>query len=228
MTFVLIPGAGGQAWYFHRLVPELQARGHEAIAVDLPAGDNSAGLVEYADAVVDAIGKRRDITLVAQSLGGFTAPLVCERADVSLLVMLNAMTPLPGEPPGAWWEATGHAEAKAEHATGEGRNPGFDVMADFFHDVPQDIIDAAMAQDEPDQSMTPMHAPWPLDHWPDVPTRFLQGRDDRFFPLEFQRRVVKERLALDVDEMPGGHLVALSRPAELAARLVAYRDSATR
>ncbi|MPY99909.1 MAG: alpha/beta fold hydrolase [Actinophytocola sp.] len=223
MTFVLIPGAGGQAWYFHRLVPELQARGHEAIAVDLPAGDNSAGLVEYADAVVDAIGKRKDITLVAQSLGGFTAPLVCERADVSLLVMLNAMVPLPGEPPGAWWEGTGHAEAKAAHAAREGRDPGFDLMADFFHDVPQDVIDAAMAQGEPDQSMTPMHAPWPLDHWPDVPTRCLQGRDDRFFPLEFQRRVVKERLAVDVDEMPGGHLVALSRPAELAARLVAYR-----
>lgn len=228
MTFVLIPGAGGQAWYFHRLVPEVQARGHEAIAVDLPAGDNSAGLVEYADVVVDAIGKRRDITLVAQSLGGFTAPLVCERADVSLLVMLNAMTPLPGEPPGAWWEATGHAEAKTEHAARERRAPGFDVMADFFHDVPQDIVDAAMAKGEPDQSMTPMHAPWPLDHWPEVPTRFLQGRDDRFFPLEFQRRVVKERLALDVDEMPGGHLVALSRPAELAARLVAYREAAAR
>ncbi len=228
MTFVLIPGAGGQAWYFHRLVPELQARGHDAIAVDLPAGDNSAGLVEYADAVIDAIGDRRDIALVAQSLGGFTAPLVCDRAAVSLLVMLNAMTPMPGEAPGTWWEATGHAEAKAEHAAREGREPGFDVMADFFHDVPQDVIDAAMAQGEPDQSMTPMRNPWPLDHWPDVPTHFLQGRDDRFFPLEFQRRVVKERLALDVDEMPGGHLVALSRPAELAARLVAYREAAAR
>ncbi|MPY78398.1 MAG: alpha/beta fold hydrolase [Actinophytocola sp.] len=228
MTFVLIPGAGGQAWYFHRLVPELRVRGHDAIAVDLPAGDNSAGLVEYADVVVDAIDDRTDITVVAQSLGGFTAPLVCERADVSLLVMLNAMTPQPGEAPDTWWEATGHSEAKAEYATREGRDAGFDLMADFFHDVPQDVIDAAMAQGEPDQSMTPMRPPWPLDHWPDVPTRFLQGRDDRFFPLEFQRRVVKERLALDVDEMPGGHLVALSRPAELAERLVAYRTASAR
>lgn len=225
MTYVLIPGAGGQAWYFHRLVPELRARGQEAIAVDLPAGDNSAGLVQYADAVIDAIGDRTNITLVAQSLGGFTAPLVCERADVSLLIMLNAMTPLPGEPPGAWWEATNHADAKAEHAAREGRPAGFDLMADFFHDVPQDVIDEAMAQGEPDQSMTPMQTPWPLDGWPEVPTRFLQGRDDRFFPLEFQRRVVKERLALDVDEMPGGHLVALSRPTELAARLEAYRTA---
>jgi hypothetical protein len=51
-----------------------------------------------------------------------------------------------------------------------------------------------------------------LTRWPDVPTRFLQARDDRFFPAEFQRRVVQERLGITPDEMPGGHHVALSRP----------------
>lgn len=54
------------------------------------------------------------------------------------------------------------------------------------------------------------------------PTRVLAGRDDRLFPLEFQRRVAADRLGLEVDEMPGGHLVALSRPGELADRLVGY------
>jgi len=34
-TYVLIPGAGGAAWYWHRLVPELQQRGHEVVAVNL-------------------------------------------------------------------------------------------------------------------------------------------------------------------------------------------------
>lgn len=79
-----------------------------------------------------------------------------------------------------------------------------------------------LADGETVQSGTPFTRPWPLDRWPDVPTRFLQGRDDRLFPLEFQRRVVRERLGIEVDEMPGGHLVALSRPAELADRLVSY------
>lgn len=62
--------------------------------------------------------------------------------------------------------------------------------------------------------------PWPLAAWPGVPTRFLQGRDDRFFPLEFQRGVVRERLGIDVEVVPGGHLVALSHPGELAAELL--------
>jgi hypothetical protein len=52
----------------------------------------------------------------------------------------------------------------------------------------------------------------------------LGGRDDRFFPVEFQRRVVRERLGISPDEMAGGHLVALSRPKELADRLKAYRE----
>jgi pimeloyl-ACP methyl ester carboxylesterase len=65
--------------------------------------------------------------------------------------------------------------------------------------------------------------PWPLKALPDVPTRFLLCRDDRFFPAGFMRRVVRERLHITPDEMDGGHLPALSRPKELAERLEAYR-----
>lgn len=57
-TFVLIPGAGGVAWYWHRVVPLLEAANHEAIAVDLPGDDERAGLTAYADRVVEAIGAR--------------------------------------------------------------------------------------------------------------------------------------------------------------------------
>ena len=43
-TFVLVPGAGGNASYWHRLVPELERLGHRGLAVDLPASDPAAGL----------------------------------------------------------------------------------------------------------------------------------------------------------------------------------------
>jgi pimeloyl-ACP methyl ester carboxylesterase len=213
------------AWYWHLLVPELREQGHDPVAVDLPAADDSAGLSEYADAVIEAVGERTDLILVAQSMGGLTAPLVCERVPVDLLVMLNAMVPAPGETPGEWWGNTGHAQAREAQAARDGRtladDPG--LVETFFHDVPQQVKAEAMAMGEPVQSMTPFAKPWPLQTWPDVPTMFLQGRDDRFFPLEFQRRVVGHRLGLAVDEIPGGHLVALSRPKELAGRLEAYR-----
>jgi pimeloyl-ACP methyl ester carboxylesterase len=226
-TFVLVPGAGGRAWYWHRLVPELQARGHEAVAVDLPAADDRAGFAEYADAVVAAIGERGHgpVSLVGQSMGGFTVPLVAERVPVVGIVLLNAMVPKPGEPAGEWWAATGWEAARAAYAEREGRTAeGLDPLVDFFHDVPQAVVDEAMAAGAPDQSGTPLEKPWPLAAWPDVPTRFLQGREDRFFPLEFQRRVVAERLpGVEVEELPGGHLLALSRPVELAEALIARR-----
>ncbi|TMQ91127.1 alpha/beta hydrolase [Actinomadura soli] len=224
-TYTLIPGAGGQAWYWHRLVPELRARGHDVVAVDLPAGDDSAGLREYTDTVVEAIGGRADVVLVAQSMGGLTAPLVCERVPVDLLVMLNAMVPSPGETGGAWWDNTGQSKAMADYAAREGRtlSAEFDAKEIFFHDVPPDVTAEAFTRGEPAQSATPFTEPWPLHRWPSTPTVFLQGRDDRLFPLEFQRRVVSERLGIPVDDMPGGHTVALSRPRELAERLEEYR-----
>jgi pimeloyl-ACP methyl ester carboxylesterase len=224
-TYVLIPGAGGDAWYWHLLVPELRERSLEAVAAVLPADDDSAGLAEYADAVVGAIGDLTDLVLVAQSLGGFTAPLVCERVAVDLLVMLNAMVPSPGESAGDWWSNTGHAKARAEQAAREGRDLADEDLRDaFFHDVPPEVTEEAWARGEPRQSETPFAQPWPLEKWPDVPTRFLQGHDDRFFPVEFQRWVVRERLGITFDEMAGGHLVGLSRPKELADRLEAYRE----
>lgn len=225
-TYVLIPGAGGMAWYWHRLVPELEARGQDALAVDLPADDDAAGLAEYVDAVVEAIGDRRELVVVGQSMGACTAPLVCERVEVDLLVLLNAMIPAPGETPGDWWANTGHEQARREQAARDGRDieADDDLFEAFFHDAPASVR-AEAATGGRDQSGSPFAKPWPLDQWPDVPTRVLQGVDDRFFPVEFQRRVARERLGLTPDEMPGGHLLALSRPEELATRLEAYRTA---
>lgn len=225
-TFVLVPGSGGSAWYWHLVAPKLEQCGHEAIPVSLPAADNSAGLPEYAAAVVHAIGNRepRRVVLVAQSLAGFTAPLVCQQVPVTLLVLVNAMIPKPGETPGAWWTNTRHDAAKRRQNRRDGRpaDAPFDPLIDFFHDVPQPVIDEAWAQGEPRQTDAVFASPCTFESWPAVPTRVLIGHDDRFFPAAFQRRVAHERLGISADEMPGGHLVALSRPGELASRLEAY------
>jgi pimeloyl-ACP methyl ester carboxylesterase len=226
--YVLVPGAGGEAWYWHRLVAELEARGQEAIAVELPADDDRAGWTEYADAIEAAIGSRTAdlLILVAQSLAGFSAPLVAERRKVDLLVLLNAMIPLPGETGEAWWSNTRSKDAEEAYFKEIGLPPesAADDRMVYFHDVPPEIVDAAYARGEPQQSWFPMTQEWPLERWPDVPTRVLAGRDDRLFPVQFQRRIAMERLGLEADEIEGGHLVSLSRPRQLAERLEAYRN----
>lgn len=191
----------------------LRGRGHAVIAPDLPCDDDSAGLKQYTDVVVKAIGFFTDIVVVAQSLGGFTAPLVCERVPAELLILVAAMIPAPDETGNAWWTNTGFPKSDRP----------FDVKEIFFHDVPPDVTAEAFRRGEKEQSNTPMNEPWPLRKWPDVPTRFLLCRQDRFFPADFMRRVVRERLGITPDEMDSGHLPALSQPKELVERLETYR-----
>ncbi|WP_242624210.1 alpha/beta fold hydrolase [Micromonospora kangleipakensis] len=226
MTYVLIPGAGGSAEYWRLLVDELRRRGRVAVAVGLPAADEHAALPEYADTVRAAVDGHRDVTLVAQSLGAFTAPLVADHPAVRLLVLVNPMIPAPGETAGEWWAATGHAPARAAYAAAQGRDPDADVdlAVDFFHDVPEEVTASMLAAGGPTESPAVFTRPNPLRRWPDVPTRVVSGRDDRFFPLEFQRRLARERLGVAPDELPGGHLLALSEPALLADRLEAYQQ----
>jgi pimeloyl-ACP methyl ester carboxylesterase len=210
-TYVLLPGAGSDSWYWHLVTPRLEALGPHGVGGVRPGEDESAGLPEYADVVVDAIGDRRDLIVVAQSMGGFTAPLVCDRVPVDLLVLVAAMTPKPGESPDEWWAATGYV------------SPGLELEELFFHDVPADVTAAAFARPALGQSEASFASRWPLAAWPDVPTRFLLMKDDRMFPADFQRRVVRERLGITPDEMDGGHLPALAHPEELVARLERYR-----
>ena len=161
VSFILVPGAGGDAWYWHRVVPALAARGYDAVAVDLPAADDSAGLTEYANAVVAAAGDRADLVLVGQSMAGLTIPLVCDRRPVRMLVLVNAMTPRVGESGGEWWANTGFERARQEQAERDGRRleDDPDLLDAFFHDVPPAVREEALARGEPAQSGTPFETP---------------------------------------------------------------------
>jgi pimeloyl-ACP methyl ester carboxylesterase len=221
-TYALIHGAGDVGWYWHLVEPELRVLGHDVVAPDLPCEDQSAGWSEYADVVIEAVGDRADLVVVAQSLGGFTGALVCDRLSVDLLVFVAGMVPIPGETGDQWWANSGYLEAVRGRGGKDDGGEEFDEAALFLHDVHPDLAAEALRRGR-DQAAKPMEEPLPLDAWPEVVTRYLLCRDDRFFPAEFARRMAKERLGIDADEIKGGHCPALSRPKELADRLEAYR-----
>ncbi|GAB3204338.1 alpha/beta hydrolase [Nocardia tengchongensis] len=218
--YVFIPGAGSDSWYWHLLAGELSSRGHRVATPDLPCDDDAAGLPEYADTVAAAIGDHADTVLVAHSFGGFTAPLVCQRVSIQRLVLLAAMIPRPGEAPADWWTNTGYQQARREQDEHDRRRPD-DEDALFFHDVPPAMA-AQARQHSRRQSITPFTEPWPLSAWPTTSTTVLLCRHDRFLPATFMRRVVSERLGVVPDEIDGGHMVALTRPRQLADRLEAH------
>jgi pimeloyl-ACP methyl ester carboxylesterase len=209
-AFLLIPGAGGAGAYWDLVAGRLRERGDVAIALDLPADDPAAGLSAYVELAVAAAGGHGELVVVAQSLGAFTAVPASARLVPRELVLLNPMIPAPGERAGEWGEHTGADAA---------RGPGdVDLQTHFLHDVPPAAA-ARGLRDSRDEAEIAFTEPCPFTRWPDVPTRVLAGRDDRLFPLAFQRRVARERLGTEVVPVPGGHLAALSRPDAIAGAL---------
>jgi hypothetical protein len=218
-SFILVPGAGGMAYYWHRVTPLLEAANQEAIAVELPGDDENAGLPEYADIVLRAIDDRAKVVLVASSLAGFTAPLVCAQKPVHMLIFVNAMIPVPGETAAAWWENTGAVEARATAARLGGYSADLDLPTYFLHDVPEAALRDGPSEQRPEANIV-FGQPCRFERWPSIPIRVIASTEDRFFPLEFQRRVARDRLKLEPDTLPGGHLVALSNPEGLVSLLL--------
>jgi pimeloyl-ACP methyl ester carboxylesterase len=212
-TFVFVHGAGSSAWDWHLVAPHLRERGHDIVAMDLPCDDASAGLEQYTEAVLAAIDDREELVVVGHSLGGFTAPIVCARVPAEQLVLVAGMIPAPGESANDWWRTSGHEEIY------DGPD-GSDMRELFYHDLSDELVDEAMRHARREDSRM-MSDPWPLDDWPDVPTRYVLFRGDRLFPAAFARRHARERLGIDAEEIGGSHCAYLSRPGELAAVLAA-------
>jgi Alpha/beta hydrolase family len=183
-----------------------------------PGDDETAGLIRYTELVVEAIGSRPEVVLLAGSLGGFTAPLVCEQAPVRELVLVNAMIPDPGETVRDWWVNIGALEAQEEAARAGGYGP-FDGATYFLHDVDANIAAESEQYQRPEADIG-FESVCDFNAWPAIGIHVLAGHDDRFFPVGLQRRVARDRLGVEADVLPGGHLLPLVQPRLVADYLL--------
>ncbi|WP_404289640.1 alpha/beta fold hydrolase [Glutamicibacter arilaitensis] len=213
-AFVLIHGGGSSAWDWHLVRPLLEVSGHEVIAVDLPIEDKTAGLEDYVHAVTAAVGDVQHTIVVGHSLGGFTAPLVCDKLHSDGLIYLAGMIPSPGETFTDWWTNTGHDLETIDP----------DTQASFFNNVPEELMHQALAKGR-DQQGEWMARPWPGRRHPAVPTRAILCRDDQFFPASFMKRQVLQRLGIEPVEIPGGHYATLSNPDAVAKTLIDFAQT---
>jgi pimeloyl-ACP methyl ester carboxylesterase len=221
-TFVLIHGAGDVGWSWYLVERELRALGHDTVAPDLPCDDDRAGLNEYADTVIKAIGDRTRLVVVGHSYGGFTAPLIAARLPIDVLVLVAGMVPSPGEAAKDYLKNTGYDAAIRKQAARDGVTGDKDPYVLFYHDVPRKLAEQARRHERP-QSSTPGDAPWPLMAWAKgvhavhrmYRRSSLPGRLPS--PSGFQAR-----LRIVPDEIVSGHCVMLSHPKELATMLNGY------
>jgi pimeloyl-ACP methyl ester carboxylesterase len=211
-SFVLVHGAGDSSWYWHDVVPLLERAGHQVAAPDVPEGEGT--LEAWARAVVEAgASLPRPLVVVGQSFGAFPATLAADRLYADLLVLVAAMVPRRGEPPDDWWAGTGYGDSGADGT--------LDMREMFFHDVASETAEEAVRRGR-EATLTDLDRPWPLDTVSGVPTRFVLGTQDRFFPPGWLRQVARDRLGVEPDELEASHCLALSRPGELADMLLSY------
>ena len=222
MDIALVHGSYHGAWCWDLLIPELERRGHRAVAVDLPISDPGAGAAEYADAVVAAIDGIVDPIVVGHSMAGIVIPIVAERRPVARLVFLAAMLPIPGRSINEQ-RASEPIDAPVELANAEWTDLGDDVWMVgpttatelFFPDAPPDLAAWAASRLRP-QCYRVMSEPSPLAAWPTTERSFIVCRDDIALNPAWARVAARERLGVEPLEIDGSHSPFLTRPVELA------------
>jgi pimeloyl-ACP methyl ester carboxylesterase len=195
-TYFLVHGAWHGGWAWDLLRPELEARGHDVVAPDLPCEDIDAGVAEYAAVVCGT----DDAIVVGHSLGGLTIPLVPGR----LRVFLGALVP------GASREnafVPGFGDARVRDELGRSYYPDpADGARELQYPPECAQLAARLRRQAPVDSAAPVTGPRAY---------VVCARDASIRP-EWQRRVARDVLGVEPVELDAGHSPMLSHPRELA------------
>jgi pimeloyl-ACP methyl ester carboxylesterase len=221
-AFVLVHGAFGSPAELAPVIPELEALGHRAIAVDLPCTDPTATLDDYARTVVDAMaGIEGPVVVVGHSAGGATISLVPGRTRVDRLVYVTAFVPEPGR---SLADLAG-AEVletilSVSHDDGNGcRSFDLEMLASLAPPEEREASLAFLEATQRPQGWAAVEQPWPGRSLPDVPCTYVLCTEDTILPPATQREMAA-RLGVKPIEIPSDHAVFALQPRELAVVLV--------
>ncbi|MCX2932217.1 alpha/beta fold hydrolase [Mycobacterium sp. CVI_P3] len=223
-TFALIHGAWHGPWCWERLAPELERRGHRAVAVDVRFDDPTATFEDHAATFAAALDENdQDVVAVGHSLGSYALPWIADRCPLRRQVYLCGVVAEPGRT---------FAELNREQHILNPAYPAGLVKVDggtrwvdldlarslFYSDCDDDVVEAAIPRLRM-QAGKPMTQRCTFDRLPSVPATYIACADDRMIDPAWSRRVATERLGAELVELPGGHSPFYSRPAVLADAL---------
>jgi len=229
MRFVLVHGGFHGAWCWERLIPELEQRGHTAVAIDLPGHGarvrEDPTLADYRDAVVEVI-ETGDV-LVGHSMGGFVTTMAADAAvdRIQHVVYLAAGLPVEGQP----MYTSGASDALSNTAmlmsVDDGRRIQFrsaEAATDFFyHDCPPNLAEWACNRLTP-QPLAVFSEPISVPRfWEAEPPRSLiLCRQDRAGGDHAAMDRTAARLGVEPFWIDSSHSPFLSQPAACAELVI--------
>jgi pimeloyl-ACP methyl ester carboxylesterase len=213
-TFCLIHGVWHDASCWRPLVQSLEARGHGAVAPELPLHDPAAG---YEDRIRPALRALDDVTetvvVVGHSAGSAYAPLVAAARPGALLVHLCPRLgpfPPPAGAPAAFREGLSFPASRPDGTSVWDPDTAIDTL---YGRLPTAAARAAA------ERLRPGAGPaddYPLPEHPDVPTVLIYAAEDELFEPAWERFMARELLGIEPIEIPGGHFPMLEDPDALA------------
>jgi pimeloyl-ACP methyl ester carboxylesterase len=201
-TFCLIHGAWHGGWAWEPVTDELHAHGHAVVVPELPCDDTSAGVVEYAEVVAEALGGVDDAIVVGHSLAGLTIPLVPGRLRVFLCALV----------PGTGWNdvfVPGFGASRTRDELGRSYYPD---PADAARELQYPPALAALAAKLRPQAPVDVSTPYVADG----PTAYVVCTRDAAIRPEWQRHLARDALGVEPIELASGHSPMLTCPHELA------------
>ena len=220
-TVALVHGAWHGPWCWERLQPELEARGHRVVAVDLPIEDPSLGSADYAAVVTRALdGVDDDIVVVGHSLAGLAIPHVALARPVRRLVFVCALLPQPGQSLREQEDVfvDGFGDALARDELDRSYWPDGSAEQGLYPECRPEIASWAAARLQR-QSRLPSTETTPLEGRPEVESVYVLGTRDHVVDPAWSRRASRERLGVEPIELDAGHSPFLTCPIELANTL---------
>jgi pimeloyl-ACP methyl ester carboxylesterase len=232
-TYLLIHGAWHGGWCWRKVVPLLEAKGHKALAPDLPGhGDDrtpaaAVTLKSYADRICEiAAAQAEPVVLVGHSLGGVAITQAAENCPerVAALVYLCAFLPRSGDSLATW--AAQDQGSTVNPSTMEPQADGTVVFKAeylreaFYADCSDEDVAFAGSRLVP-QSAGPSGTTLETtpERWGRIPRYYIECLRDRAITLKLQREMQKHGACRQIFSMDTDHSPFFSAPEQLAGIL---------
>jgi pimeloyl-ACP methyl ester carboxylesterase len=230
-TFILVHGSWHSAWNWHKVVPILEKKGHNVVAIDLlgmgrdktpihevtmqKTVEQICDLMDSLDGQVILVGHSKNGIMISQAaelrphkvekliyLAAYLIPSGKTQREYSVKDIEGVLKPY----------VTIHTESKSTTLQSAIYKEG------LYHDCPEDIVELAklLLSHEPIESgVTPLQLT--DENYGKIPRFYIECTEDRAVTPFIQRKMYTEMPCEKVYQMPTSHSPFFSQPDALAA-----------